>query len=69
MKFKRNSTRSAHPFIGFLNNSYIIAYLFKSKKIPWSENEILLLQKATLCKHYLTFSNGTIQNFPLLSSR
>ena len=35
----------------------------------WSENELLLLEKATLCEYFLTFSKRTIQNFPLLSNR
>ena len=35
----------------------------------WSENELLLLEKAKLCERFLTFSNKTIQNFPLLSNQ
>ena len=41
----------------------------KNIMFNWSENEVLLLEKAKLCERFLTFSNKTIQNFPLLSNR
>ena len=37
--------------------------------LPSSQNELLLFEKATLCERFVTFSEGTILNFPLLFSR